>query len=202
MSSSSFIPCSLFKSSVWRCECAIPVLIHITQKRAIIKFLTFSCLHDKAGMANPPIGPDNHSPVKSLQSTSSVFFLAELQLCLVSNFFFFTCEAHKSSSNTHIGQCGVPGRLDISHRRNHIQIQGSQVLREQSGIFISCYHGFLKSLQYTAGPLSRVKTNWMDKGLQDHVFWHERGCYKSTNCSFIQVTGRCINITNSLMEPS
>lgn len=146
------------------------VLIHITQKRAIIKFLTFSCLHDKGGMANPAIGPDNHSPVKSLQSTSSVFFLAELQLCLVNNFFFFfTCEAHKSSSNTH-WTVQSPGRLNISHRRNHIRIQGSRVLREQSGIFISCYHGFLKSPQYTAGPLSRVKTNWMDQGLQDHVF--------------------------------
>lgn len=60
---------------------------HYTE-RAIIKFLTFSCLHDKGGMANPPIGPDNHSPVKSLQYTSSVFFLAELQVCLVNNFVF------------------------------------------------------------------------------------------------------------------
>lgn len=70
---------------------------HYTE-RAIIKFLTISCLHDKGGMANPPMGPDNHSPVKSLQYTSSVFFLAELQVCLVNN---FECEAHKSPSNTH-----------------------------------------------------------------------------------------------------
>lgn len=87
--------------------------------------------------------------------------------------FYFTCEAHKSPSNTH-WTVKSPGRLDISHRRNHICIQESRVLLERSGIFISCYHVFLKSPHYTVGPLSEAKTNWMDKGLQDQVFWQER----------------------------
>lgn len=97
------------------------------------------------------------------------FFLAELQLCLVNN---FMCEAHKSPSNTH-WTVESPGRLDVSHRRNHI-ISGSRKAKCCWNISISCYHGFLKSPLYAVGPLSGVKDSWVDKGLQDQAFWHDR----------------------------
>lgn len=99
------------------------------------------------------------------------------------------CEAHKSPSNTH-WTVKSPGRLDISHRRSLISIQESRVLLERTSTFISCSYVFLKTPHYTVGQLSRATTNWMDKGLQDQLFLTclKRDCYKSVNCSFIQVT--------------
>jgi len=135
-------------------------------KRATIKFLTFSCLCDKRRMAAPPIGPANHPPVKSLQSTSSVFFLAELPLHLLNN--FFMCEVHKSPSNTHkTRERFHPGSSDISRRRSHTldpEVPGTVL---SSGIIISCMQVYLSSPRYRAGAITWVKMKWTGKCLQD-----------------------------------
>lgn len=83
----------------------------------------FSCLHDKERMANPPVGPDNHYPVKSLQSTSPPVF--QLSFIPFAQLFYFTCTAHISASNAHLAIKNLQPRLDIRHEASYVLIKKS-----------------------------------------------------------------------------